>query len=370
MSTVKHARRTATVVFAALILLTTTLVSTPGTASAHGSAIGPESRNYGCWKRWGSDFQNPAMATQDPMCWRAWQADPNAMWNWNGLYREGVAGNHQAHVPDGQMCSAGQTGGTRYAALDDPGNWRAANIGTSFTWRMHDQALHGADYIRIYVTRQGYNPLTQALRWSDLELRHDTGKILPGVGTREPNDPVLQGVTISANITAPGRSGRHMVYAIWKASHADQNYYFCSDVNFGGVPDPTTPPPTTPPPTTPPPTTAPPTTPPPSTPAPGNGSCSVSYAITGQWSGGFQADVRVTAGSAAIRGWTVRWTYANGQTVAQSWGATITSSGSSVTATNAAYNGSLGAGASTTFGLIGSWNGTNAVPAATCTATT
>jgi len=369
MSTAKHVRRTATVVFAALILLTTALVSTPGAASAHGSAIGPESRNYGCWKRWGNDFQNPSMATQDPMCWQAWQADSTAMWNWNSLYRENVAGDHQGHVPDGQLCSAGQTGGTRYAALDNPGNWRATTLGTSFTWRMHDQALHGADYIRIYVTRQGYNPLTTRLRWSDLELRHDTGRILPGVGTRE-SDPVLNGVTISANVTAPGRSGRHIVYAIWKASHADQNYYFCSDVNFGGVSDPTTPPPTTAPPTTPPPTTAPPTTPPPTTPAPGNGSCSVSYAITGQWSGGFQADVRVTAGSAAIRGWTVRWTYANGQTVAQSWGATISASGSSVTATNVAYNGSLGAGASTTFGLIGSWNGTNAVPTATCSAIT
>ena len=68
------------------------------TAAAHGSAIGPASRNYGCWKRWGSDFQNPEMKTKDPMCWQAWQADVNAMWNWNGLYREGVAGNHQGTV--------------------------------------------------------------------------------------------------------------------------------------------------------------------------------------------------------------------------------------------------------------------------------
>jgi mannan endo-1,4-beta-mannosidase len=32
------------------------------------------------------------------------------------------------------------------------------------------------------------------------------------------------------------------------------------------------------------------------------------------------------------------------------------------------YNGSLAAGASTTFGFLGSWNGTNSVPALTCTA--
>jgi chitin-binding protein len=115
--------------------------------------------------------------------------------------------------------------------MDTPGNWRAANLSTNFTWTMHDQARHGADYIRIYVTRQGYNPLTQRLAWGNLELLKDTGKILPGVG--EPSsDPVLNGVSISTSVSAPGRSGRHIVYAIWQASHSDQSYYFCSDVNF------------------------------------------------------------------------------------------------------------------------------------------
>ena len=78
--------------------------------------------------------------------------------------------------------------------------------------------------------------------------------------------------------------------------------------------------------------------------------------------------MRVTAGSAALRGWTVTWTFGNGQQVSSSWGATITANGSAVTARNAAYNGTVAAGASTTFGFLGSWNGTNAVPTATCTA--
>lgn len=46
------------------------------------------------------------------MCWQAWQHDTNAMWNWNGLYREQVGGNHQGVIPDGQFCSGGRTGGT------------------------------------------------------------------------------------------------------------------------------------------------------------------------------------------------------------------------------------------------------------------
>ena len=131
----------------------------------------------------------------------------------------------------------------------------------------------------------------------------------------------------------------------------------------------TTTPPTTPPPTTPPPTTPPPTTPPPSTPPPGGRACTATYAVTSQWTGGFQAEVRVTAGTTPVTGWAVTWTYANGQTVSQAWNATVTASGTSVTARNVSYNGSLGAGASTAFGFLGSWNGTNAVPTVACTAT-
>ncbi|MGI5215682.1 lytic polysaccharide monooxygenase auxiliary activity family 9 protein [Plantactinospora sp. CA-290183] len=223
-----HLLRVLAVAVAAVVLLTTALADI---AAAHGSTISPASRNYGCWKRWGSDFQNPQMATQDPMCWQAWQADPNAMWNWNGLYRDGVAGNHQAAVPNGQLCSAGQTGGVRYAALDNPGAWQATRVSSNFGVTVHDQALHGADYFRIYVTRQGFNPQTQRLTWNDIELVRETGRYAPGAGTRE-NDPVLNGVSNTISVSAPGRSGRHVVYTIWKASHSDQTYYWCSDVTF------------------------------------------------------------------------------------------------------------------------------------------
>ncbi|MBY8871322.1 cellulase family glycosylhydrolase [Micromonospora sp. PLK6-60] len=118
------------------------------------------------------------------------------------------------------------------------------------------------------------------------------------------------------------------------------------------------------------PTTPPTTTPPTSTtPPPSNGrSCAASYAVTGQWQGGFQAEVRVTAGGSAISGWTVTWTFANGQQVTQAWNATVTTSGSTVTARNVDYNGSISAGGSATFGFVGSSSGANGVPSLSCTA--
>ena len=206
-------------VAAAAAALVSTALAAP--ASAHGSVVDPPSRNYGCLERWGSKHLAPEMATQDPMCYQAWRSDPNAMWNWNGLYREGVGGNHQAAVPDGQLCSAGRTQGGRYAAMDAVGNWTAANKSNQFTLNLRDEARHGADYLRIYITRQGFNPVTQPLTWSSLELVTQTGRIAPAGN-------------YTAQVNAGSRTGRHVVYTIWQASHLDQPYYICSDVNFAG----------------------------------------------------------------------------------------------------------------------------------------
>ena len=58
--------------------------------------------------------------------------------------------------------------------------------------------------------------------------------------------------------------------------------------------------------------------------------------------------------------------WANGQTITQFWSANVTGS---VVATNMAYNGSLGAGQSTSWGFLGSWNNsTNTNPTPSCTA--
>jgi predicted carbohydrate-binding protein with CBM5 and CBM33 domain len=211
-------RRALTVLTAAGILLVGALA---GVADAHGSATDPPSRNYGCWARWGSDFQNPTMATKDPMCWQAWQANPNAMWNWNGLYREGLKGNHQGNIPDGQLCSGGHAESGRYNALDTVGAWQTANKANRFTLTITDQAHHGADYLLVYITKQGFDPATQPLGWNNLELVAQTGRYAPAG-------------EYQVNVNAGNRSGRHVVYTIWQASHLDQSYYFCSDVNFTG----------------------------------------------------------------------------------------------------------------------------------------
>ncbi|MEU4791257.1 cellulase family glycosylhydrolase [Micromonospora tulbaghiae] len=139
-----------------------------------------------------------------------------------------------------------------------------------------------------------------------------------------------------------------------------------ASVYAGSTPTPTTSPTRSPSPT-PTPTGSPTPTPPPTTTPPPSGGCTATYTVGNSWQGGFQGEVKVTAGAVAITGWTVRWTYANGQSVTQAWNASVSSSGSAYTARNVDYNGRLGAGASTSFGFIGTWQGTNSTPAVTCT---
>ncbi|WP_433358458.1 CotH kinase family protein [Micromonospora saelicesensis] len=166
--------------------------------------------------------------------------------------------------------------------------------------------------------------------------------------------PILTAPTVSffRTPTSPTWQGQVQVMRDWMLRRAA---WLDSTAGWGGSV-------TTPPPTTPPPTTPPPTTPPPAA------GCTATYAVTSQWTGGFQGEVRVTAGTSAISNWTVTWTFAGGQSVAQAWNATVTSQGSAVTARNVAYNGALGAGASTAFGFLGSSSGTPSTPALTCTA--
>ena len=71
----------------------------------------------------------------------------------------------------------------------------------------------------------------------------------------------------------------------------------------------------------------------------------------------------VTNLGAARNGWTVTFTFPGDQRVSTAWNATVTQSAGQVTARNAGWNGALPTGATATFGLQGTYSGTNARPA-------
>jgi mannan endo-1,4-beta-mannosidase len=101
--------------------------------------------------------------------------------------------------------------------------------------------------------------------------------------------------------------------------------------------------------------------------AAGPGGCSATFSVVSQWTGSFQGSVVVTnTGTATTSSWTVTLTFANGQTITQIWGAVTANTASPYTITNASYDGSLAPNASTTFGFIANWSGTNSAPTLSC----
>ncbi|MFI6454685.1 cellulose binding domain-containing protein [Streptosporangium amethystogenes] len=104
----------------------------------------------------------------------------------------------------------------------------------------------------------------------------------------------------------------------------------------------------------------------------GTSGCSAAAASSYQWNNGYVVDpIAVTnTGPSTINGWTVTFTLPAGHSLTGSWGATVTTSGQTVTARNLSYNGSLAPGAKANFGFQAmNPSGTIQLPSGyTCTA--
>ena len=145
------------------------LALTPWAVGAHGGLDDPATRSYAC-----------RFLDQDgEMCSQAWDANPQALYDWMEINIGDAAGVHQPRIPDGELCSAGRA---KYGALDTPGNWPVTTLTPDangvYDMSFVPHAPHATEYFRFYLTREGFNPETDTLAWSDLELVHDSGPIL------------------------------------------------------------------------------------------------------------------------------------------------------------------------------------------------
>ena len=101
---------------------------------------------------------------------------------------------------------------------------------------------------------------------------------------------------------------------------------------------------------------------------PVTGPCRVTYQAQ-NWGGGggFSGNVTIAnTGTAAVNGWTLRFTFPGNQRVSQGWNATWTQATGSadVSAVNMDYNRTIAAGGSVGIGFNGTYSGTNASPPA------
>ncbi|MGW4871909.1 endo-1,4-beta-xylanase [Streptomyces chartreusis] len=98
--------------------------------------------------------------------------------------------------------------------------------------------------------------------------------------------------------------------------------------------------------------------------------CTATYSKAEEWSDRFNGKVTITAGSSAISAWTVNVTVTSPQKVSSTWNGTPSwDSSGNVMTMKPNGNGSLAAGASTSFGFTVMKNGNSAAPAiGACTA--
>ena len=82
------------------------------------------------------------------------------------------------------------------------------------------------------------------------------------------------------------------------------------------------------------------------------------FTVVNSWNSGYEGRVTVTNDtSSTITSWRVQLTLPAGTSIASSWNSTQSVSGSTYTFGNAAWNGTLGAGASTSFGFTANGTG-------------
>ncbi len=317
-------------------------------ASAHGAMMKPGSRTFLCYKD-GLTPQGNIVPKNQACAGAVAQSGDNSLYNWFSVLRSDGAGRTRGFIPDGKLCSGGNPS---FAGYDGTGtSWPVTHLtsGANFSFSYNAWAAHPG-WFYLYVTKDGWNP-GQPLRWDDLEeqpfLTADHPQLTGQVGSVDAH--------YGWNGAYPaGKSGRHIIYSVWKRSDSTETFYGCSDVTFDGgngevtgvgeVTDP------------------------PDPPDPPIGNCMAEYRVTQTWPGGYQAEVTVmNHGTAALSGWRVGWAIPSGQTVASVWHGTLTQSGAQASVRNADWNATVAPNGTRTFGLSATAPaGSPAQPMLTC----
>lgn len=156
--------RTAALLTAALTfaLGAVALASSPQPAAAHGAAMTPGARTYLCWQDGLS--QTGEIRPNNPACAAAVaQSGTNSLYNWFSVLRSDAGGRTTGFIPDGQLCSGGNTG---YRGYDLPRtDWPLTHLtsGARLDFRYSNWAHHPGTFY-FYVTKDSWSP-TRALAW-------------------------------------------------------------------------------------------------------------------------------------------------------------------------------------------------------------
>ncbi|HYH04947.1 MAG TPA: glycoside hydrolase family 9 protein [Bacillota bacterium] len=92
--------------------------------------------------------------------------------------------------------------------------------------------------------------------------------------------------------------------------------------------------------------------------------CTISYRAQNDWGNGSTVTVTIkNNGTSPVNGWTIVWNFAGNQKITNLWNGSHTQTGTTVTVKNAAYNATIPANGTVSFGFNISYSGTNIAPA-------
>ncbi len=202
---------------AALALAILGSVTASGAALAHGTLSKPSSRVYSCYQGNPENPTNPACAAAKAV------GGAQPFYDWAGINQAEANGNHRAFVPDGELCSGGNS---KYRGLDlNRSDWQTTPIrgdaNGRYTFEYKASAPHLTRDWTFYVTREGWQP-GSPLRWADLEAFCTVGNV------------PLSGDVYKLDCPLPKRTGQHVIYNTWQRSDSKEAFYTCADVRFEG----------------------------------------------------------------------------------------------------------------------------------------
>jgi chitin-binding protein len=345
---VKIARRLAVLGAAVLLGVAGWLVAVPSAAVAHGVALIPGSRTYLCYVD--GLRSTGEIVPNNPACADAVaQGGTQPLYDWFGVLRSDAGGRTTGFIPDGQICSGGND---KYAAYNAARtDWPVTHLTAGSTISVHysNWARHPGTF-HVYVTKDGWSPTTP-LAWADL---------VPVWSATNPPESGPPGALnyYSWDMQLPtGKTGRHILFIQWVRSDSQENFFSCSDVAFdggngevtgigSGGGGPTSPP-------------------------PGNGgTCTATWqAQATGWAGHFQANVTVkNTGTTSLNGWTVRWSYHNGEGFEGApWNGTLAEQPPDVAVHNVDWNRVLPVSGTTSFGFNATGTAPATPPVLSCT---
>ncbi|MEU4685389.1 lytic polysaccharide monooxygenase [Streptomyces xinghaiensis] len=209
------AHRTAgpAVVAGAAALLLPALTAAP--AAAHGAPTGPLSRAAACGPEGGAYARSAA-------CRAAVAANKGQpLGAWDNLRRADTGGRERERrvIPDGRLCSAGLDA---HRGLDTPRtDWPVTELsaGSRITLGYEGTIPHPGTF-DLYLTRPGYDP-SSPLTWSDLDSKPFASVTGPQLADGS--------YRIRGRLPAD-RTGRHLLYTVWRTTDSSDTYYSCSDL--------------------------------------------------------------------------------------------------------------------------------------------